>query len=327
MIAVSCRKREGTADRTSVTNSYLLPDMYLPLAPCRRLFSNYSAFSLQRAHELARACPEKRGTFSHALRDAEGRDVGLSDNSVTIECHVDGRDVPLNLQDDLFAIGFEPDGFATYNPLHFNCHQSLKFVVASSLYERRRELFEFARVAAVTAHRLLNNAGVEAYVELETYPSTNRRYWVPRSPGSGWQTAYPLQSAHLKARRVDCVPERGEVCGPKKRADVHIKFRRESQCAGAANDIVEQLRQSGFYVVTTWASNDICTAEFANARDAEFVYDKLDTFFTEWGGPLEMTLECVVGQWRTTYLLNGELTLASLPPLIESISAEDYGVG
>jgi hypothetical protein len=77
--------------------------------------------------------------------------------------------------------------------------------------------------------------------------------------------------------------------------------------------------KSGFYHVVTWASNDICIAEFFRGRDTIRVFNLLEEFFERYGDASEMALECVSAVWRTSYSIGAQQRLASVPPLVIAV--------
>lgn len=297
--------------------AYKLPSDLLPLAPVRTLFDSYSDEALAAAKDLKLQFPEKRGSIIHALQALDpNEDSTAQGGSVIIEAHLGGRDLPLDVSDELLKLGFEPDGFAKYIPEHFNAHATLKFSLPSDAPHRRAQLLAFARHSCETAYTLLNNNDVEAYLELEVYPRTNRRVWETRRAPDQWRDEFPLNEQSLCLTTPPSWNALEASTKTRKRADIHIKLATLGFSFRYKRELILTLCRCGFYHVITWASNDICTAEFLQARDAIAVFNLMEVFFSCCGGASEMTLEYVPGYWRTIYGYGAQCRLAAVPPLV-----------
>ncbi len=301
---------------------YRLPEGILPLAPCRELFASYSKDALTAAAELGLHFPEKRGVVSHAIRALDNRMEPTARTAVvTIEAHLDGRDVPPAVSNELMKLGFEPDGFAQYEPDHFNTHQTLKFTVAAKSRRWRNELLSFVHHNCQSAFSRVSESGkIEAYIELEVYPRTGRRLWSARPISEQWREKFPLDEHSLYVLTPPCANNGLAPDNLVKKADIHVKIAKEGLSHGTRLKVIERLCQCGFYHVVTWASNDICTAEFLRGRDAMIVFNLMEEFFSRCGGASEMTLECVSTVWRTSCGVGPRRRLASVPPLVIALN-------
>lgn len=296
---------------------YELPPGVLPLAPTRFPFTHLSANALAEAARLIAGMPEKRGILSRAVR------AMLKDNTtyshqemLTIEAHFDGKNVPHDTCERLLTMGFEPDGFARFNPVDFDTHYTLKFKVARSNMKRCRELLSFVRRACATAYSMLCASGIEAYIELELYPDENRRAWVVRTPAAAWHSKFPLRAGALETVLPPRTGPDASNPSMRKRADIHVKV-------GQSSELMSFLCRSGFYPVLTWAGNNICTAQFSRAIDAVRVFDALERFFSQYLLATEMTLEFSPAMWRTKLSTDRENTaFAAVPPIVVAVDEE-----
>lgn len=305
-----------------VLQQYKLPQNILPCAPNRFLFACFSEEALAAASDLTARYAEKRGVLSHIVRFLSG--VNNSESylpTITIEAHIDGRDISTSVSEELLKLGFEPDGFVKYHPDHFNSHSTLKFGVPQNDPRRRKELFSLVRTRCEEAFLLLSEGGrTEAYLELETYPNSSRRFWADSSLAEGWLDRFPFDETSFRIAVPTCEGEFPPDSFVAKRADVHIKIGQMLSSASTKKLVLDRLQRSGFYHVITWASHDICTAEFNCMRDAMFVFGVLSDFFDRYGGATEMTLENVVDVWRTSYRNGDRTVIAAVPPLVVSIN-------
>jgi hypothetical protein len=300
--------------------AYRLPEGVLPLAPSRTPFEAYSHESLAAVILKATSYPEKRGMMSHAIRAIEGLErPPASAETVTIEAHVDARGLGQSTADALVRLGFELDGFAAFNPKTFDTHYTCKFKVDRSRAGRRAELLQEVRDAADRALTLLQESGLEGYVEFEVYPSSNRRSWAGGPISAGWLQAIPLTPGVLETVDLPCdeaeAAATGVPIGLSKRADIHVKVAKDDQDR-PCQEVIDGLTAAGFYPVRTWAGNDVCTAQFLHGADALRVFQRLDLFFTSHGGATEMTLEFAPGLWRTIHDDGKRSRYASVPPVV-----------
>lgn len=305
-------------DAAKKLTEYLIPNEVLPFAPTRQLFSIYNEEILKVAAELVCRYPEKRGTLSHAVRAlGYGESHSCNAATVTIEGHILGRDVSDGIRDELIKLGFEPDGFAKYNPPHFNTHLTLKFAIPAKDLGRRKEIYALVKERCESAFVCLNKDGyIEAYVECEIYKSSNRRRFNKKILLMRRAKAFPLKEKSLK---VVCpayeTTSTGNDCW-KKMIDIHVKLASNGMSQEVRTELITRLCETGFYHVVTWAGNDICTAEFLHTRDANRVYTVMENYFSRYGGASEMTLECVTEMWRTRFRCNEGLAYASVSPLV-----------
>jgi hypothetical protein len=300
---------------------YPLPRGVLPLAPSRQPLRAYSLAALAKAAEFSMANGCKRGLMSHAVRTiAELPFDPVDDTSMTIEAHLDGRSIPQPIADALVELGFELDGFARFVPQHFTDHFTYKFKLPASDETRRIEYLSLVRAACTAALALLQEADLEAYIELEMYAGTNRRYWTPAACTTKSLARFPLAERALRTVLPACNAEealaRGVSIEFAKHADIHVKVAKDAE-HGTDELLIGRLCAAGFYRVLTWAGNDICTAQFQSGRDAMRVFDVLDSFFSEHCGASEMTLESAPALWRTR--TKDGRQLAAVPPLVLSV--------
>lgn len=303
---------------------YELPEGILPLAP-RRPFRAFAEEALQRTVELALRRPQRRGMMSHAVRDLAGWiDLGVSNQTTTIEAHFDSVAAPPDLANYLVGLGFELDGFAEFIPRHFKAHYTLKYKVDTRNVALRRELrADVERCSSALAGTLAREwPDIEGYIETEIYTNRNRRYW-PRAPlKSGWIEHLPYRDGDFEQlippTTIDEAKEAGLSLGATKRADIHAKISPESDPSDRMK-LIERLEAVGFYTVRTWAGNDICTAQFLSARDSRAAFRALCQFFDENGGCSEMTLETVTGVVRSVDRPGNLRRWCLLPPLVVRI--------
>ena len=299
--------------------SYQLPAGILPYAP-RIPLALFSGDALESAASLSSNYTEKRGMITHAFRSLQGqRDLPVPHSVITIESHLDATKIPSDLADKFVALGFEPDGFVQFNPPHYTDHFTLKFRVDAEDHGRREELRHEVENRSRSAFDLQNGDDRvgEGYIELEIYPATSRRSW-DGFLHSGWLDAFPLSENALQNVETPCVQKEAIAAGldlmSRKHADIHIKIARHNSETDRQK-LIQKLSNAGFYPVFTWAGNDICTAQFLKAGDAERVRTVLEDYFDAFGGCSEMTTEPVAGMWRT----ERKGRLATVPPLICAI--------
>lgn len=301
-------------DLGGLLRDYRLPPEVLPLAPERTPFSQFSRESLATAGRMALRYSEKRGILSHAVRHILGeRPASAGISAHTIEAHIDGLDLPQPVADELLTLGFEPDGFARFVPAHYDAHYTFKVKTALGDSSRRAILLREIEAACHAARARLEQSNVEAYIELEIYRGNQRRHWSWRPAVEGWQEAFPLRPGALRLAVTDDY---------RKRADIHVKLSRTGRDDERGGVLRELLECAGFYHVVTWAGNDVCTAQFAFAREAKRVFDRLEVFFDHSGGATEMTLEPSPGMWRTCVSRDGGHRLAAVPPLVMGLDLE-----
>jgi hypothetical protein len=286
--------------RVSQLQRYRLPDGVLPLCPQRQPFSTYAAGALSAAVEQATRWPEKRGMMSRAVREISGSKPSIPNTpSFTIEAHVDAVELSSAQKNELVMLGFELDGFATFNPSHFSFHYTLKFKL-SIPNSRRPQFMLFTKRQCEAALSMLSKCGVEAYIELEVYPSSNRRFW-PAPAVQPNEAEFPLQTGSLVAILLPRSQREADDCAVSldltKRADLHIKLS-GARLGGGGDILLDKMCQAGFYNVITWAGNSVCTAQFAKASECRQVFRTLDRFFSVAGGAREMTLETISSVWR-----------------------------
>jgi hypothetical protein len=306
-------------------NNYMLPAGVLPLSRNRYILRDYSSSVLSEAVTWKTCYPEKRGLVSRAIQTlgAAPQDIS-SDDSLTIEGHIDGRGITRDLDDHLLLIGFEPDGFVKYIPETYDFHRTLKFRISRSRRARIRELRHRVVQSCENAYSILNNV-IEAYIELEVYPHSSRETWADVKPRSGWLEDQSIENEGLvwlsseERQSADIPPS------VSKRADIHIKL-----APSTPDDIrfalIDKFQRHGFHHVTTWAGNHICTAEFAKANDARRISQILRRYFTLYGGAIEMTFERVTQFWRTCFPGEQGSIQSRLPPLIVSTGTRPWSV-
>jgi hypothetical protein len=298
--------------------SYTLPDDVLPLSPHRQLFVCFNSATLASAAQLALDHPEKRGPLSHAARKAAGvKDSSvLRDKYIIMELHLDARALPQELADELLAMGFEPDGFHQFMPREFTEHMTLKFKFSQEDQEKHRQLHNYFKNKFLACQKLLKQwPNVEAYIEWEVYTSSNRRFWNPEKLAGHWEEDFSLAMSVMDVSR-------SLECDTAKKADIHIKIGKVGLAAHQTepdHELGHALITAGFYRVITWAGNEIYTAQFAAARDAKKVFDRLEKFFNRHGGAVEMTMEPAPRFWRTTNRSNGEWLQARVPPVVTAV--------
>jgi hypothetical protein len=319
-------------DLGKLLRQYHLPDGVLPLAPQRIPFSHFGDEALTAAAAWVLRHPEKRGMISYAIRSMLGSPIAASHkNTATIEAHLDGRDLTQPVEEGLLRLGFELDGFVSFNPAHFNAHYTFKVKTAVSANSRRAELAAIVRDACDRALSLLVRSNVEAYIELEAYRCNQRRTWGACPLLRDWRRHFPLDHASLKVAVPACTDvearERNLPLGYGKRADIHIKISKAPGDGSPPSELLEALCGAGFYHVVTWAGNDVCTAQFRRGRDAKRIFDVLEDFINRCGGASEMTLEPSPATWRSEVNQNGERRLAALPPLVLEVDPPPLSFG
>lgn len=303
---------------------YTIPEGLLPLAPARQPFAGLSDAALNAAYECVLRVPEKRGILSHAIRDVAGMapmaPMAPMADSLTVEAHVDGVRLPVPLVERLLGLGFEPDGFATFNPPHFSDHLTLKVKTAHAAHGHAADLYALVRQAAQAAFEALDAApGVEAYVELELYRKRARLGFARGAPRADWCEAFGQRFAPMHVVEVPTAPDAtaGQL---RKRADIHVKLNRLDAAARQVADIADALSGIGFYTVRTWAGNVVCTGQFASLSQSRDVFERLATYCGDAGGVSELTMETVSGLWRTRRNGPGGDQLSAVPPLITRLN-------
>jgi hypothetical protein len=305
--------------------NYELPPGLLLRAPSRRLFANFSAEALDAAAALTIGYPEKTGIFSRAVRTTLNLPAPLAPaDPLIIEAHIDANELPQEIADRLMSLGFEIDGFSRFMPRHFSEHYTLKMRVGRRDVERRSQLWAFAQSSITAAKACLTAASLEAYIEVETYTRNCRRFWDERPQKPRWEVNFPLASGQMRAitppRNQREATAEGLPLQVVKKADIHVKLTKHPDNMLSRLTLIDRLVAAGFYHVTTWAPNDVCTAQFAKLSDARAVFLALNRYFDNYGGCVENTLEYAPELWRSERQTPQGIQLCELPPLIVSVA-------
>ena len=169
-----------------------------------------------------------------------------------------------------------------------------------------------------TLAALCRSGSTEAYLELEIYADTNRRIWPGATLNRHWEPHFPLGGKAFELVHCQNLVDRSHLL--RKRADLHIKFAGTTNAEPAVSSMIEHLIHAGFYCLTTWASNRVCTAEFLHFSDAFRVFHLLERFFNRYGGPCEMTLESISEVYRTVLEEGPRCRLAAINPVVVDLN-------
>ncbi len=309
-------------ETAAALQAYQLPDHVLSMARQRHPFQQYAQPTLQQAIAFVQNHPESRGILPYAIRTLTGQKQPTPlTEKITIEAHIDATQIPPTISDQIIALGFSPDPFVQFNPAHFSDHFTLKFhCAATETTQRKHTLMQTITQHCEAAFALLNQSpAIEAYIELETYHSRNRRQWHDMPLSNNWQAESPLAANTLHTITPPRTAQEAAVTGVSlaavKHADIHIKL--APPTADTAT-LIARFCNNGFYHVITGSGNNVLTAQFAHMQDAKAIFKPLISFFEKNGGCAEITLEPVRKLWRTEQQDATGTIYASLPPLVLS---------
>ena len=298
--------------------SYRLPDGVLRQAP-RQPFVSFSRDSLRRYLAKIELWPEMRGPMSSAAR-ALGifANVGKQAPWIVIEVHVDARGVPLEMSNRLIGLGFELDGFTKFVPAAFDSHFTLKFKADPADRFRVRQLLIAAKEQARCAARLFEDfPDAEGYIESEVYTSNSRLVWQNQALDQVEQGSFPLEAGQLRPTVVSRFLSHSDGAAiadtVTKKADIHVKLDKDGPLAGSARRLAARLVSAGFYEVETWSGNTVMTAQFESGATASRIFRRLASFFDQYGGAAEMSLEHCYEMWRSRDKVTD--LLADVPPV------------
>ncbi len=314
-----------TVDLGLSLRDYQLPEGLLLKAPSRRIFESFDPEALEQAARLSLQFPQKGGILSKAARVVAGvKSPPPPTEYLIMEAHIDALDTPQSVANELVSIGFEVDGFFKFMPRRFNEHYTMKFKIPRRDIPLRNTISDLMDASIAKAKSLLQGSGTEAYIEAEAYTHNCRRFWAEGPMSPEWDHMFPIVPGQVRWIDPPCTQEEADMEGLSldvvKRADIHVKITKDPRNAVQRRRLIEAMVEGGFYHVTTWSPNDVCTAQFSRLSHARGVFQRMSKYFDRYGGCVEITLEYASEMWRTAHQTPTGVRLCELPPLITAVA-------
>lgn len=307
-----------------------LPDHVVPLSEHRRPFLHLRDETILGYLDFFRRYPEALGRLSQAVKVAFDIQIPCPLDYTIKESHFDLNSLEPDILDSLIPLGFEPDHFATLNPIEYKWCLTMKMEIANKIpnYAKRlTAIHDMMLQNSLIAQRIAErNPDIFGYLEVETYCSKSRHVLPFKTISDEGLAAFPFESGEFEqieppSTHAEAI-KFGIPLNVHKRVDIHVKVPTEARGVsfqGADSTSMQRLRElflaAGFYEIYSEAGNHIYTVQLLDPQPGKRIFNKLRTWAGIFGGIIGIKMEACNYFYRTPRSIQGVTTLAPIPNL------------
>jgi hypothetical protein len=309
-----------------------LPEHMVPLSNERQPFKHLQDKTILEYLDFFATYPEALGRLSQAVKVAFDIQMPCPREYTIKESHFDLNSLDPDLLERLIPLGFEPDHFATLNPVEYKWCLTMKMEIPheSPTYAQRvKSIHDMMFTNSLEAHRIAEEyPNIFGYLEIETYSSKSRHVIPFKDVSSEGLDAFPFERNEFE--QIQPPSTEAEACDSglpldvHKRIDIHVKVPTEARGArflGADSARMKRLRAlflaSGFYEIYSEAGNHIYTVQLLDPKPGKRVFHQLQTWANSYGGIIGIKMESCNYFYRTPREIQGVTTLAPIPNLVK----------
>jgi hypothetical protein len=309
-----------------------LPEHMVPLSYERQPFKHLEEQTILDYLDFFSMYPEALGRLSQATKVAFDIQMPCPREYTIKESHFDLNSLEPDILRRLIPLGFEPDHFATLNPVEYKWCLTMKMEIphGSPTYAQRvKTVHDMMFRNSLEAQRIAEEQpNIFGYLEIETYSSKSRHVIPFKDVSPEGLDEFPFETNEFEQIQPPSTEAEARHAGLPldihKRIDIHVKVPTEARGAsflGADSPRMKRLRalfiESGFYEIYSEAGNHIYTVQLLDPKPGKRVFNQLQTWANSYGGIIGIKMESCNYFYRTPRKIKGVTTLAPIPNLVK----------